>query len=142
MSVSSGTVASGSAVTLTLQAKDAAGNNLTAGGLTVVFSNSGGTSTGTIGSTTDHGNGTYTASFTGVTAGSATTIGATINAAAVTSTLPTVTVTAGTASTSKSTVSVSSGTVASGSAVTLTLQAKDAAGKQPDRGRADGRLLE
>ncbi len=128
VNVSSSTVASGNAVTLTLQAKDAAGNNLTAGGLTVVFSNSGGTSTGTIGSTTDHGDGTYTASFTGVTAGSATTIGATINAVAVTSSLPTVTVTVGTISTSTSTVSVSSGTVTSGSAITLTLQAKDAGG--------------
>jgi hypothetical protein len=84
-------------VTLQLQAKDAAGNNLTAGGLTVAFSASGGTSTGTIGSTTDNANGKYTATFTGGTAGTATTIGATINTVAVTSTLPTVTVTSASA---------------------------------------------
>jgi hypothetical protein len=69
-----------------LQAKDANGNNLTSGGLTVVFSASGGTSTGTISATTDNLNGTYTATFTGVTAGTATTISATINASPVTDT--------------------------------------------------------
>jgi len=39
------------------QARDAAGNNLTAGGLTVVFTRTGGTSTGTIGATTDNNTG-------------------------------------------------------------------------------------
>jgi len=128
VTVSNGTTASGSAVTLTLRARDAAGNNLASGGLTVVFSASGGTSTGTIGATTDNGNGTYTASFTGIVAGTATTIGATIGGSAVTSTLPTVTVTPGPVSTAQSVVSVSSGSVAVGSVVTLTLQAKDQAG--------------
>src|SRR5207248_9993299 len=47
------------AVTVTLRAKDANGNSLTTGGATVVFTASGGTSTGTIGATTDNGNGTY-----------------------------------------------------------------------------------
>ncbi len=128
VATSSGTVASGANVTLTLQAKDAAGNNLTSGGLLVAFTASGGTSTGTISSTTDNGNGTYTASFTGVAAGTATTIHATIGGGAVTSALPTVTVTPGAAATATSAVTVSSGTVASGSSVTLTLQAKDANG--------------
>ena len=93
VSVSAGTVASGGTVTLTLRAKDAAGNNLTTGGLTVAFTVSGGTSTGTIGATTDNANGTYTATFTAVAAGTATTVRATIGGAAVTSTLPTITVT-------------------------------------------------
>jgi hypothetical protein len=96
VAVSSGSVASGSAVTLTLQAKDANGNNLTVGGETVVFTATSGTSTGTIGGTSDHSDGIYTASFTGVLAGTAMTIGATIGGSAVTWTpLPTVTVTAG-----------------------------------------------
>ncbi len=95
--VSSATVASGAADTLTLQARDAFGNAIATGGATVVFSAGGGTSTGTIGATTDHANGTYTATFTGVIAGSATTIGATINSAAVTTAPPTVIVTAGSA---------------------------------------------
>jgi hypothetical protein len=99
VTVSSGTVASGSTVTLVLQAKDAAGNNLTTSGLTVVFSASGGTSLGTISpnTATDNGNGTYTGTFMAILAGTATTIGATINRTAVTSTLPTVTVTPGAA---------------------------------------------
>jgi YVTN family beta-propeller protein len=136
VTVSSGTVASGVGVTLTLQAKDAAGNNLGAGGATVAFSASGGTSTGTIGATTDNGNGTYTATFTGVAAGTATTIGATINASPVTTTLPTVSVTAGAISAATSLVTVSSDTVASGVGVTLTLQAKDAAGNPLTTGGA------
>jgi hypothetical protein len=59
----------------------------------VGFTVSGGTSAGTIGATTDHANGTYTATFTATTAGTATTVHATIGGAAVTSTLPTITVT-------------------------------------------------
>ena len=38
-----------------------------------------GTSGGTIGPTTDHDDGTYSAAFTGTVAGSAVTVGATIN---------------------------------------------------------------
>jgi len=92
VSVSSGTVAVGGSVTLTLQARDAAGNLVTTGGAVVVFSASGGTSTGTISSTADKGNGTYTATFTGVGAGTATTLSATIGGSAVTTAMPTVTV--------------------------------------------------
>jgi hypothetical protein len=123
-------VASGATVTLTLQGKDAFGNNLTTGGATVVFTRSTGpgVSTGTIGTTTDNGNGTYSATFTGALAGTATTIGATIGGSAVTSTLPQLSVTAGAISTTTSVVSVASATVASGTGVTLTLQAKDVTG--------------
>ncbi len=92
--VSSSSIVVGGTATLTLQGKDAAGNNVTTGGAVVVFSASGGTSTGTVGSTKDNGNGTYTASFTGVGAGTATSIHATIGGVAVTTTSPTVTVTA------------------------------------------------
>src|SRR6185436_18849993 len=94
--------------TLTLQARDAAGNNRTTGGLVVVFSTTGaGTSTGTIGTTTDNGNGSYTATFTGVLAGTAKTISATIGGTAVTSTLPTITVVAGAVSAGQSLVQAS-----------------------------------
>jgi len=136
ISTSAGTVASGNAVTLTLQGKDASGNNMSTGGGTVAFNFSGGTSTGTIGATTDNGNGTYTASFTGVIAGAATTIGATINAAPVTTPKPTVTVTPGAISPATSIVSVSSDTIGSGGTVTLTLQARDAAGNALTTGSA------
>ncbi len=136
VTVSSASVASGSAVTLALQAKDSAGNNLTVGGATVVFSDSGGTSTGTIGTTADSGNGKYTATFTGVAAGTPTTIRAAINGAAVTSALPTVTVTPGPVAAAKSVVSVASPTVVSGATDSLRLQAKDAAGNNLTTGGA------
>src|SRR5256886_12527902 len=70
---------SGAIATLTLHAKDAFGNDVTAGGRSVLFSVTGGTSTGTIGPTVDHGDGTYTAPLTGVLAGTPLTIGATID---------------------------------------------------------------
>lgn len=95
VSVSWPTVAVGGTLTLALQAKDASGNDITTGGLVVAFSVSGGTSAGTIGPTTDNGDGSYTAIFTATTAGTAITVHATIGGAAVTSTLPTFTVTSG-----------------------------------------------
>ncbi len=128
VTVSSATIGSGAVATLTLQAKDAFGNNLTSGGATVAFSASGGTSTGTIGATVDHANGTYTATFTGLLAGTATTIGATVNGTPVGTTLPTIAVTAGAISPLTSVVSTSAGTVSSGASATLTLQAKDSGG--------------
>lgn len=82
----------GAVITLTLQAKDAAGNNLTAGGSTVVLGTAGGTSTGTLGSGTDVGNGTYTRAFTATGLGTATTATATIGGQSVTTTMPTITV--------------------------------------------------
>ena len=101
VTVSASSVQSGATATLTLQAKDASGNNLTTGGLTVAFTASTGTgvSTGTIAPSpaTDNHNGTYTATFTGVLVGTATTIGATIGGTAITSTLPTLSVTSGAA---------------------------------------------
>jgi adhesin/invasin len=123
VTVSAGTVASGATVTLTLQGKDTYGNNETSGGATVVFTASGGTSTGTISATTDHGDGSYTATFTGGTAGTATTIGATVNGSAVGTTLPKVTVGAGAISAATSVVTASSAMVTSGAGATLTLQA-------------------
>jgi hypothetical protein len=125
---SAGTVASGSAITLTLTTKDSAGNALMTGGLTVSFSTSGGTSTGAVGSVTDNGNGTYTASFTGGIAGTATNITATIGGSAVTSALPIVTVIAGPASVAQSVVTRSAASAVSGSTVTLNLIAKDSGG--------------
>ncbi|MFN9069163.1 MAG: beta strand repeat-containing protein, partial [Bdellovibrionales bacterium] len=134
ISVSSGTINSGSNSTLTLTGIDAAGNFLTAGGATVVFSYSGGTSTGTIGSTTDNGNGTYSASFTGLLSGTPTTIGATVGGSAITSTLPTILVNPGPASLANSLLTVSSGSLLSGALSNLTLTVRDAAGNQQSVG--------
>ncbi len=92
LSTSRDTIGIGETAALTLHARDGYGNLLTAGGLNVVFSHSGGTSTGLISSTTDNLDGTYTATFTGSTAGTATNINATINGSPVTSPRPTMTV--------------------------------------------------
>lgn len=126
--VSSATDASGAADTITLVTYDTSGNRVNIGGASVTFSAVGGSSTGTISSVTDNGDGTYTATFTGVAAGSATSIDATIQGSAVTSTSPTIQVNPGAASVAQSAVSVSSGTDTSGSADTITLTAKDVNG--------------
>jgi len=129
VTVSGASVVSGSAVTVTLHTVDASGNPIGTGGLTnVAFTRSGGTSTGSFGPVIDVGDGTYTATFTGDTAGTATTIGATIGGTPVTTTLPTVTVTPGPVSLSQSQVTVSVPGVTSGGTATITLQSRDAAG--------------
>lgn len=116
--------------TLTLQAKDSTGANLTVGGAVVVFTASGGTSTGTISATTDHANGTYTAVYTGTAAGTAQTIHATINGVAVTTASPTVTVTAAAQvpDATKCTVTAFPATITIAGTSVLTLQAKDSSG--------------
>lgn len=85
-------VRSGDSVSLWLRARDKFGHDLTTGGDTVLFTNAGGTSTCTTDSTSDHHDGTYSATCVGKRAGTPTTIHATINQKGVTSTLPTVTV--------------------------------------------------
>tara|TARA_R100000908_G_scaffold23815_4_gene9835 strand:- start:60017 stop:67576 length:7560 start_codon:yes stop_codon:yes gene_type:complete len=95
-SVSSGTVDAGSSTitasptvilndgastsTITVQAKDAFGNNKTAGGATVVLS----TDQGSIGSVTDNSNGTYTATLTSSTSIVTATVTGTLNSTAIT----------------------------------------------------------
>src|SRR5205807_2018930 len=78
VAVAPASIQSGDTATVTLQAKDANGNNETTGGLTVAFGLGMGSGGGTFSGVTDHGDGTYTATFTGVAAGS-NTITATIN---------------------------------------------------------------
>ncbi len=94
LTVSPASIPAGTTATVTLTARDAAGNQLTTGGLSVAFGLGTGTGAGTLGVVTDHGDGTYTATFTGTAAGRVP-LTATINGQAVTSTVPTVTVTAG-----------------------------------------------
>ncbi|NDF15677.1 hypothetical protein EB061_10200, partial [bacterium] len=86
LSVSSSTVASGSSVTLTLRTYDVSGSAFTTGGLDVSFySVGGGSSTGTFGPVTDLGDGTYSATWTGVLSGTAATLGAQISGNPLTS---------------------------------------------------------
>ena len=80
--------------TITLQTKDANGNNETSGGLAVTMSNIGAAGS-SLGSVIDNNDGIYTATFsTGTTVGIST-VSAAIGGLALTSTQPTVTVTPG-----------------------------------------------
>lgn len=65
--------------TITVQAKDAYGNNKTTGGATVVLSKT----AGTISSVTDNSNGTYTATLTSSTSVTTSTITGTLNATSI-----------------------------------------------------------
>jgi len=130
ISASAGTISAGLTSVLTLTAKDAFGNLIPAGGETVVFSTVGGTSGGVLSPTTDNGDGTYTAVFTGQIAGTSATVAASVGGVPVTTTPPTLTVIPGAASAVASVVMASAGTVASNTGATLTLIAKDAFGNQ------------
>jgi YVTN family beta-propeller protein len=92
VSVSRDTVASGAEDTLRLEARDRLGKPLTVGGARVAFDAIGGTSTGAIDTTIDHGTGTYTAVFTGIRAGTPITIRASIEATPVNAPSPTIVV--------------------------------------------------
>ncbi len=126
VTLSSSSVTSGSSITATLTAKDAYGN-LNPSGLpadsAILFTSSSVGGTGTFSSITNTGSGVYTASFTGVSSGSAT-LGATLSGAAV-STNASLTVGAGSASRFAITAPSS---VTSGNSFSFTVTAQDDAG--------------
>ena len=134
VSASQTTVTSGATATLSLRAIDAQGRALTRGGSAVVFNTSGGSSTGVVSATTDRGNGTYEATFTGVIAGTATTIGATFDGTPVTTPLPAIRVQPGVFSPGTSSVTVTPRTIQPGGTATLELIARDAAGNRLETG--------
>lgn len=125
--VEPGTVAPGQGASLQLIARDGAGNQLTTGGHTVVFSIAvgDGLSTGSIGPTVDRGDGTYTAVFTGASSGLAARIGATVSGVPITSALPSVTVQIPIASVA---LTPNAFTVVAGGIATLTATVRDATG--------------
>ena len=98
VTTSSATVSSGSSVTLKLDLRDTNFNPFISTLPQVSFQAIGGNSTGVIGSVGNNRDGTYSASFTGVTAGTATTIHAMVDGSEIQSALPTVTVTGSAAS--------------------------------------------
>jgi hypothetical protein len=110
--------------TLTVQAKDGNGNNLTSSGGTVTLS----TSAGSVGSVTDNGNGTYTATLTSSATPGTANITGTI--AGTTIGHPTSVIFTGTLSAANTTISANPASiVANGvSTSTLTVQAKDGNG--------------
>ena len=94
VTVSSASITVNGTDTVTLTARDGSGDQEFTGGLKVSFALAKGSAGGKFSAVTDHGNGTYTATFTGTNVGSDT-ITATIGGKAVTSTRPTVTVVSG-----------------------------------------------
>lgn len=123
LSLSSATVASGSLVTGTATLRDGA-NNPISSGITVTFSATGGTSTGTLSAVSNAGGGVYTVHYTGVTAGTSQNFDVLINGTDLGISLP-IQVLPGAPDATKSTISVSSGTVVSNSSVTITANIKD-----------------
>src|SRR5262249_25967324 len=113
VTVSPASIATTGTATVTLTAKDALGNQEVTGGESVGFSLGTGTAQGTFSNVVDHGDGTYTATFTPSAAGD-NTITAKLNNQDVTSQAPTITVTAGSgpADLAQSTVAVSPSSVA------------------------------
>ena len=111
--------------TITVQAKDANGNNLAAGGDAVVLA----TTLGALGAVADNNDGTYTATLTaGVVAGTATITG-TINGAAITDDADVAfNVGAAAAATTTITANPIAITADGQSTSTITVQAKDANG--------------
>jgi hypothetical protein len=128
------TVAAGGTDTVTVVVKDGAGNPI--GGLSgsaFSFSLSGGTSAGTFGTVTATSTpGTYTATFTGTTAGTAGTLIATVSGVSLTS--AGVVVNPGSVSLSRSAVSVAPASVGVGGTLTVTLTAVDAYGNAEPSG--------
>jgi adhesin/invasin len=120
-------LASGVTSTILLRVRDTRTCPVTAPHI-VAFTLSGGTSTGVLGGVVDQGDGSYTATVTAVTAGTATTVASSVDGAAVTSTPPTITVVPGDISAQTSDLSVSRAAIDSGAVSRVTLQARDAAG--------------
>ena len=96
VTISASSIASGATATVVVTPRDAFGNVLGAGQsvtITVPGASPTGVATATIAPVVDNGDGTYSATLTGVRAGTPFTIGATVGSAALTG--PTLTVTAG-----------------------------------------------
>jgi adhesin/invasin len=125
-SISTLTLPSGVTTTITLRVRDAFGCPVTQPH-NVIFSLTGGSSTGLLGPTVSLADGRYTATLTGHTAGSASTVSATVDATPVPRTA-TVSVVPGDVSTRVSIVTPSASSVSPGASVVLTLRTRDAAG--------------
>ena len=119
----------GGSTTVTLTARDAIGNQESTGGLSVAFAVT--TAVGTFGAVTDNGDGTYNATFTASSPGSAT-FTATINAQQVTS-LPTGVVVVPT-SLALSTLSLTPSTIGADGTALVTLTARDTDNSQETTG--------
>lgn len=135
LTVTSSTVAAQASITATLILQDQNGLPYVSNLPVVIFSNSGGTSTGTF-SATQHDalTAAYTTTFTGGIAGSPTKMQATINGQDFVGIRPAVMVTSGSVSLVQSLVTTSAFTVGAGNTITVTLTAKDTNGNRYSSG--------
>jgi N-acetylneuraminic acid mutarotase len=115
----------GGTATVTLTAKDAAGNQDPQGGLAFSFGLGTGTASGAITNLTDNNNGTYTATFTGTTPGTIAITG-TLNGLAITSAPPTITVMPATQLVISN---LNPTTIITGATVSFTVTAEDSTGQ-------------
>lgn len=130
---SSGRLDVGSSVVLILTVRDAEGRPVGRGGADVAFATSGGTSQGDIGGAVDHGDGRYTATFTGTSVGTPLVVRATLGGDDVPMT-DTIEVVAGLPSSANSELTVSADSVTVGTVVQILLRARDAEGRLLARG--------
>jgi uncharacterized delta-60 repeat protein len=132
ISVAPATIFSGGSATVTLTARNDAGNLVTTGGLPFSFGASGGNlfSSATFSNLTDNHNGTYTAIFTGNTAlAPATyTIAATLGGQAIATPLPTITVLPAVPATQIAITNASATNLVAGGSVSVTVTAEDSTG--------------
>ncbi len=130
IALSSDTIAVNAGLMVTLRVRDGTGVPRTSGGETVHFRvlSGPGTGQGTIDSTIDHDDGSYTALFTATAAGSPVALGATLNGATVAGPNPTVTILPLPTSPQQSTVSTSRDTVLAGQTATFTARVLDQGG--------------
>ncbi len=133
ISVTPANISAGQTTRVTLTAIDSSGAEETSGGLDVAFGLGSGSGTGTFSAVTDNGDGTYTAVFTGIIAGT-NTITATINDQPVTTSAPAVAVTPGAVDLAESTVSAAATALPVGGNTTVTLTARDSYGNQETTG--------
>ncbi len=133
ISAAAASIIAGETTTVVLTAIDTSGTRETSGGLKVAFGLGNGTGTGTFRTVTDNGDGTYSAVFTGNTAGN-NTITATMNGQPVTTSARAVVISPGAVDPAESTVSAPAAALPVGATTTVTLTAKDSFGNQENKG--------
>jgi len=125
LTVSSGTVASGSNINITAVIRDSQNNPITSE-YAISMDTIGGSSTGTLSSVNNAGGGSFTSTYSGLIAGSAQTLRVLADGTPISGLTRTIQVLAGPASSTNSTFSISASTVQSGTTANLAMNLRDA----------------
>jgi adhesin/invasin len=123
ISISSGTVVSGNNVTVTGTVRDAYNNPISSGQV-VSFIKAGGTSTGTFSAINNQGGGVYSVTYTGIAAGTAQSLAIHVDSNTL-APQTNIQVLPGAPTSANSTFTISSSTILSGTAATITATLKD-----------------